>query len=110
MTEMFPNDGQDRVTGDALEADLALSPTDSNTIFAPDEIDAFPTFKVWVEFDPYGQPKQAAWGMRPPAGSVIQIETQDVNTARRTTAALKASIRDRYSDSQVLGAALSGVY
>lgn len=65
-------------------------------------------YKVWVEFDSYGQPKRAAWGVRPPEQSVIQIETPDMYTARHATAALKATIRNRYSASNVIGATLSG--
>ncbi len=67
-------------------------------------------FKVWVEFDTYGQPKRAAWGVRPPEQSIIQIETPDMYAARHATAALKATIRNRYSRSSVVGAALSGEY
>lgn len=67
-------------------------------------------FKVWVEFDGFGEPKRAGWGVRPPAESVIQIETPDMYTARHATAALKATIRNRYSQSNILGAALSGEY
>lgn len=65
-------------------------------------------YKVWVEFDNFGQPKRAAWGIRPPEQSTIQIETPDMYTARHATAALKATIRKRYSESQIVGAALSG--
>ena len=68
------------------------------------------SFKVWVEFDGFGNPKRAAWGIRPPAESVVQIETPDMYTARHATAALKATIRNRYSASNVIGAALSGEY
>ena len=68
------------------------------------------TFKVWVEFDGFGEPKRAGWGVRPPAESVIQIVTPDMYTARHATAALKATIRNRYSQSNILGAALSGEY
>lgn len=68
------------------------------------------TFKVWVEFDGFGDPQRAAWGMRPPVSSVVQIETPDMSTARRATAALKATIRHRHSPSPVLGACLSGEY
>lgn len=67
-------------------------------------------FKVWVEFDKFGDPKRASWGVRAPAESVIQIETPDMYTARHATAALKATIRNRYSQSSILGAALSGEY
>ena len=67
-------------------------------------------FKVWVEFDSFGEPKRAAWGVRAPKESVVQIETPDMYTARHATAALKATIRSRYSRSNVLGAALSGEY
>ncbi|MEX2615513.1 MAG: hypothetical protein WD767_05410 [Alphaproteobacteria bacterium] len=68
------------------------------------------TFKVWVEFDGFGDPQRAAWGVRPPESSVIQIETPDMSTARRATAALKATIRHRHSLSPALGACLSGEY
>ena len=67
-------------------------------------------FKVWVEFDNFGEPKRAGWGIRPPEQSVVQIETPDMYTARHTTAALKAAIRNRYSSSGTVGAALSGEY
>ena len=68
------------------------------------------TFKVWVEFDGFGEPKRASWGMHPPVSSVVQIETPDMSTARRATAALKATIRNRHSPSPALGACLSGEY
>ncbi len=67
-------------------------------------------FKVWVEFDGFGDPQRAGWGMQPPASSVIQIETPDMSTARRATAALKTTIRRRHSPSPALGACLSGEY
>lgn len=76
----------------------------ANTLFPVEN------FKVWVEFDNFGEPKRAAWGTRPPEQSVVQIETPDMYTARHATAALKATIRRRYSGSGVLGAALSGEY
>lgn len=103
---MFPNDRMNSADISDLDASLSLNPT----AFAPDELEPLAAFKVWVEFDAFGQPQRAAWGLRAPAGSVVQIETYDVDTARRTTAALKTAIRDRHSKSQVLGAALTGVY
>ena len=68
------------------------------------------TFKVWVEFDGFGDPKRASWGVHAPVSSVIQIETPDISTARRAAAALKATIRTRYNPSPILGACLSGEY
>lgn len=68
------------------------------------------TFKVWVEFDGYGDAKRASWGLRAPVSSVVQIETPDMSTARRAAAALKATIRTRHSQSPALGACLSGEY
>jgi hypothetical protein len=67
-------------------------------------------FKVWVEFDEFGEPRRASWGVQPPEQSVIQIETPDMYTARHAAAALKATIRSRYSASNAVGAALSGEF
>jgi len=68
------------------------------------------TFKVWVEFDGFGKPKRASWGVRAPEYGVVQIETPDMSTARRATVALKATIRSRHSPSPALAACLSGEY
>jgi len=67
-------------------------------------------FKVWVEFDGFGEPRRASWGIKPPEQSVVQIETPDIYTARHAAAALKATIRNRYSRSGIVGAALSGEF
>ena len=67
-------------------------------------------FKVWVEFDGFGEPCRAAWGMQPPAKSVVQIETPDIYTARHVATTLEATIRSRYNAPEVVNAAISGEY
>lgn len=66
------------------------------------------SFKVWVKFDNFGAPQHAAWGLNPPRDAVVQIETDDIQTASRTAASLKSVICQRYSPSSAIGMALSG--
>ena len=65
-------------------------------------------FKVWVKFDQFGAPQRASWGLNAPEDAVVQIETDDMDTASRTAQGLKSVIRRRHSPCSALGMALSG--